>query len=116
MKSTRQRKALTVAAAVFLKDSGSGLYLAHSGKVGGGRKGIGKTNFLEEYGGTLRKSSGPMASQQMWFSLGKIGGKSFINNLAVYIRAVENFKANATGQTPSASHGEEPRPLLQPGI
>src|SRR5688572_26120611 len=27
-------------AGVFLKDSGSGLYLAHSGKVGGGRKGI----------------------------------------------------------------------------
>jgi hypothetical protein len=46
-------------AGVFLKDSGSGLYLAHSGKVGGGRKGIGKTNFLEEYSGSREEIEWP---------------------------------------------------------
>jgi hypothetical protein len=85
----------------FLKDSGSGLYLAHSGKVGGGRKGIGKTNFLEEYSGSLEEIEWPDGVTAEVVLLGKVGGTSFVNNLAAYIRAVEAFKANAAGQTPA---------------
>ncbi|MCZ2153398.1 MAG: hypothetical protein LC114_05785 [Bryobacterales bacterium] len=86
---------------IFLKDSGSGLYLAHSGKVGGGRKGIGKTSFLEQYSGSLEEVEWPDGVTAEVVLLGKIGGRSFVNNLAAYIRAVEAFKANATGQTPA---------------
>ena len=86
---------------IFLKDSGSGLYLAHSGKVGGGRKGIGKTRFLEEYSGDLLENVGwPDGVTAEVVLLGKIGGKSFVKNIAGFIRAVEAFKASATGQTP----------------
>jgi hypothetical protein len=85
---------------IFLKDSGSGLYLAHSGKVGGGRKGIGKTNFLEEYGGSLEEVEWPDGVTAEVVLLGKIGSRSFVEDLATYIRAVEAFKANATGQMP----------------
>jgi hypothetical protein len=84
---------------VFLRDSGSGLYLAHSGKVGGGRKGIGKTSFLEQYSGSLEEIEWPDGVTAEVVPLGKIGGKSFVKNLADYIRAVEAFKANARGQT-----------------
>jgi len=86
---------------VFLRDSGSGLYLAHSGKVGGGRKGIGKTSFLEQYSGSLEEIEWPDGVTAEVVLLGKIGGKSFVKNLANYIRAVEAFKTNATGQTPA---------------
>jgi len=87
---------------VFLKDSGSGLYLAHSGKVGGGRKGIGKTSFLKEYSGSLEEIEWPDGVTDDVVLLGKIGGRSFINNIAAYLRAVEAFKADTTGQTPAA--------------
>jgi hypothetical protein len=86
---------------IFVKDSSSSLYLAHSGKVGGGREGIGKQNFLKRYSGSLEEiewSDGVTAEVVL---LGRIGGRSFISNLADYIRAVEAFKAKAMGQTPA---------------
>jgi len=86
---------------ILLKDSGAGLYLAHSGKVGGGRKGIGKTRFLEEYSGSLEEVEWLDGVTAEVVLLGKIGGKSFVKNIAEYIRAVEAFKAGATGQTPA---------------
>ena len=85
---------------IFLKDSGSGLYLAHSGKVGGGRKGIGKTAFLETYGGETEEIEWPDGVTGEVVILGKIGGKAFLSNLASYIQAVEDFKADATGRAP----------------
>jgi len=38
-------------AGVFVKDEDSRIYLAHTGKIGGGRKGIGKSAFVENYSG-----------------------------------------------------------------
>src|ERR1035438_296348 len=104
---------------VLLKDSGSGLYLAHSGKVGGGRKGVGKTNFLKGYSEThpvVALGARPSVEQIDWPNggtrevvlLGKIGDRSFVNNLADYIRAVGEFKANATGQTAAAISEKNP--------
>jgi hypothetical protein len=90
-------------AGIFLKDIRSGLYLAHSGRVGGGRKGIGKANFLEEYTGSGNRDEieWPDGVTAEVVVLGKIGGGSFVNNLAAYIRAAEQFKTNATGKTPA---------------
>ena len=88
-------------AGIFLKDSGSGLYLAHSGKVGGERKGIGKTNFLRQYSGSLEEIERPDGVTADVVLLGKIGGGSFIKNLSEYVHAVEAFKADATGLTPA---------------
>ena len=85
---------------IFLKDSGSRLYLAHSGKVAGGRKGIGKTAFLETYGGETEEIEWPDGVTGEVVILGKIGGKAFLSNLASYIKAVEDFKADATGRAP----------------
>jgi hypothetical protein len=93
---------------IFLKDSGSSLYLAHSGKVGGGRKGIGKMNFLEQYGGSLEEVEWPDGVTTEVVLLGKIGGRSFLNNIATYLRAVKAFKANATGQTPAPIEERNP--------
>lgn len=83
-------------AGIFLKDSGSGLYLAHRGRVGGGRKGISKKNFLEQYGGKLEEVESPDGKTEEVVLIGKIGDKSFVEYLATFIRAVDAFKANAT--------------------
>jgi hypothetical protein len=82
--------------------------LGHSGRVGGGRKGIGKTNFLEEYSGTLEEIEWPDGVSDEVVVVGKVGGKSFVNNLAAYIRAVEAFKADATRQTPAPIKAKNP--------
>jgi len=87
---------------IFLKDSASGFYLAHSGKIGGGRKGIGKRAFLESYSGALPEVEWPDGVTAEVVILGKIGGNRFLSNLASFIHHVKTFKADATSQTPKA--------------
>ena len=99
---------------VFLKDSSSGLYLAHSGGVGGGRHGIGKINFLEQYSGTLEEIEWPDGVTAEVVLLGKIGGGSFVNNIATYLRSVEAFKAAAAGQTPTPITEKNPDLIFAP--
>jgi len=85
---------------VLLRDSSSGLYLAHTGKVAGGREGIGKSAFLESYSGSLEEIEWPDGITSEVVLLGRIGGRSFISSIGNFIHAVDAFKANATGQTP----------------
>jgi hypothetical protein len=94
---------------LFLRDSGSGLYLAHTGKIAGGRKGIGKAAFLESYTGFERAEiEWPDGRTSEVIPLGRIGGRSFINGIGNYIHAVHAFKAKATGQTPAAITEKNP--------
>jgi hypothetical protein len=86
---------------VLLRDSGSGLYLAHTGKISGGREGIGKAAFLERYSGSREEIEWPDGETTEVVLLGRIGGRSFINAIGHYIHAVDAFKAKATGQAPS---------------
>jgi hypothetical protein len=46
---------------VFLRDSTGTLFLGHTGKLAGGRKGIGKSSFLEQYSGRHRAEVGRRA-------------------------------------------------------
>ena len=87
---------------VFLRDSTNGLFLAHSGKVAGGRKGIGRGAFFESYGGARQEIEWPDGVLSDAVILGKIGGRSFLRNVADYIHAVEDFKANNTDEIPKA--------------
>lgn len=98
----------------FLKDSRSGFYLAHSGKVGGGRKGIGKTNFLDTYSGSLQEIEWPDGITQEVVLIGKIGGKSFIADLSSFIRSVEAFKASPMGQLSPSLAEQNPDLMFSP--
>jgi hypothetical protein len=85
---------------VFLKDSNSNYYLAHSGKVAGGRTGIGKTNFLAQYKGDPISIEWPDGVTSNVVLLGQIGGRAFLNTLVEYIRDVDAFKSAIAGQIP----------------
>ena len=85
---------------LFLRDSGSGLYLAHTGKIAGGREGIGKAAFLESYS-SLPEIEWPNGIATEVIPLGRIGGRSFIDGIGNFIHAVDAFKNDATGQTPA---------------
>jgi hypothetical protein len=94
---------------LFLRDSGSGLYLAHTGKIAGGRKGIGKAAFLESYNYSEKEEiEWPDGETSKVIPLGRIGGRSFINGIGNFIHAVDAFKKNATAQIPAAISKKNP--------
>ena len=88
---------------IFLKDSDSRLYLSHFGEFGGGRKGIGKTPFLDIYEGKTEEIEWPDGVTLKVVVIGKIGDESFLGNLASYIMAVEDFKTGETCRTPNGA-------------
>jgi hypothetical protein len=93
-------------AGIFMRNSAGSLMLGHSGKVGGGRPGIGKRAFLKGYQSKLRQvlwQDGTDTSQSEIIVIGKIGAPDFLHNLTQFIVAVDSFKlsikeneANAT--------------------
>lgn len=79
-------------AGVFLKD-GKDLYLGHSGKVGGGKKGIGKTEFLAWYDGSgIEEVTWPDGVQEPVVVIGRIRSELFLTNLAHFVSTVAAFK------------------------
>jgi hypothetical protein len=84
---------------IFLKDSNGNVYLAHTGKVGGGRPGIGKARFLDYYRRPQTEIEWPSGDISEAFVLGRIGGRNFLQSLSGYLRAVEEFRNSATGNT-----------------
>ncbi|HXW93278.1 MAG TPA: HNH endonuclease signature motif containing protein [Terriglobales bacterium] len=82
-------------AGVFLRNSGGALYLAHNGRVGGGKKGVGKQKFRHFYGvptQTVKWLDGKSADL---FVIGKVPDQKFLSNLARFIRKVDEFKMDA---------------------
>jgi hypothetical protein len=76
-------------AGAFFHDGAGNLFLGHSGKVGGGRKGVGKIKYVE----TVR-SKIVLVDGNEYIGIGRIEGKPFLRELAVFVRSVEAFKAS----------------------
>lgn len=81
------------AAGMFVRDDNGKVYLAHSGKIGGGCKGIGKAAFLDYYRGSkpemVRLSDGRLVGRIL---IGALDGKRFTRQVAEYVREVARFK------------------------
>lgn len=84
---------------IFLRDSAGNVYLAHTGKVAGGRPGIGKSQFLDHYKRPTTRVEWPGGVLSEAFVFGRIGGKEFLPSLSAYLRAVDTFRSVATGKT-----------------
>lgn len=82
-------------AGILLRGSRGDLYLGHSGRVGGGRRGVGKRTFLAACRGKTQSiawgEAGPHRTTEV-VVLGKITGPDFLVNLARFIVDVDNFK------------------------
>jgi hypothetical protein len=99
---------------VFLADAGGNVYLGHSGKIGGGRKGIGKSAFLDSYGGRPQPVEWPDGASAEVIVFGRIGKPAFLENIGAYLRAVRDFKADTTKPTQARIVKKNPDLLFTP--
>jgi hypothetical protein len=84
-------------AGVFLRDEDGRIYVGHSGNVGGGRKGVGKTAFLSYYDSPVREPvDWPDGRTTEMLVIGMLGSDSFVNSVAAFVSEVASFKEDAT--------------------
>lgn len=79
-------------AGAFLRDDGGKIWLAHSGRVGGGKKGVGKAAFLEAFTGSVQSVEG-----HDYVVIGRLDADDFLESLAAFVRTVQRFKASVGG-------------------
>lgn len=82
---------------VFAKDTWGNIYLMHSGKVGGGGKGVGKNAFVEFYAhGRLESVIWPDGRQTDQFLLAPVLDPDLIGSIAKFVHKVDEFKQQVT--------------------
>lgn len=90
-------------AGAFLRDTKGNTWLAHTGRVGGGKKGVGKTAFLDTFSGSVQTVDG-----YDYVVIGRIDAKDFLDKLAAFVRTVHTFKAGVGNEEmESSDDGEE---------
>jgi hypothetical protein len=90
-------------AGVFARDEGGRVCLLHSGKVGGGKAGVGKETFLEYFNeGRRVMVRWPDGQETRPILLGWLGDGDLLERIAEFVRLVERFK----GQVGSAAPAE----------
>ena len=84
-------------AGLFVRDSTGKIYLTHSGKVGGGRSGIGKIEFLNFYHGdqfaTVVWDDG---SETETILIGQLDSRDLLRQVAYFVHEVDRFKQATT--------------------
>lgn len=87
----------------MLRDDAGKIYLGHSGKIGGGRKDIGKSNFLSFYRGKLVTVQWPDGYESDLIVIGQVDGKQLASQIVHFVHEVEQFKqttVRAKGRLP----------------
>lgn len=86
---------------MFIRDDRGRVYLGHTGKVGGGRPGIGQQAFRQYYRDQeWREIISPDGTERHAVALGPIGEPNLPIMLAEYVHAVARFKEHATSLRP----------------
>ena len=83
-------------AGIFVKDPDNEIYIAHTGKIGGGRPGIGKTAFVDNFPGTKKwhKVSGSRGEKDVVI-ISDINDPNLIDNIGFFVKAVHKIKDSA---------------------
>jgi hypothetical protein len=83
-------------AGFFAEDSETGdIFLMHSGRVGGGRPGIGKSAFLVWSKAKLVEVTGENGEVRSGIAVGKIDDPDFAGRVWTFVRSVHRFKEQA---------------------
>ena len=86
-------------AGALMKDEVGQIYLTHSGKVGGGRPGIGKEAFLEFYREANRKSVlWPDGRMSEIIAVAELNAPHLAADIARFVHQVAAFKSHVTGR------------------
>lgn len=92
--TTQQEGNLRKHGGLFLADADENMYLAHTGMIGGGVKGVGKNTFVREYrGGNWHTIRWPDDVETDVVVVGRIGGPDFPAQLGRFAREVDRVKA-----------------------
>jgi hypothetical protein len=79
-------------AGLFVEDGGE-LFLAHSGKIGGGRPGIGKSAFLQHWGNkNMANVVFPDRIERDYIILGRLIDPNLRHQLADFVHSIADFK------------------------
>lgn len=80
-------------AGAFVHDGNNNIYLTHSGKVAGGRKGVGKEGFWNSYrGNQIVTITWPDRIETEAICIGKLGNKNLPRQIAHFVKEVARFK------------------------
>lgn len=80
---------------ILLKDANGSHYFAHTGKIGGGKKSVGKTNFLAHSNVRLTEVRTSKGRQQV-IVIGRADARDLLRRIATFARKVEQFKADVS--------------------
>ena len=75
----------------FVEDDAGKVYVAHRGKIGGGRTGIGKELFLENYSGSLSTVIDGNRQEPLAV-IARLDERSFPRKVARFVKEVERIK------------------------
>jgi hypothetical protein len=78
--------------ALFVTDRARRTFLVHSGGVGGGSEGVGKSAFLKFYRGQRVDVVWPSGKQATYLMIGRVGDKTLPERVATYVRMIAKFK------------------------
>lgn len=90
-------------AGVFLEGPGGEVYLGHRGRIGGGRKGVGKSAFWSAYRDQARTVVDDDQTAEIVL-LGRVGAPKLLTDLATFIHNVVRIKLEATGMDADGEH------------
>lgn len=80
-------------AGLFIIDSAGAVHLAHSGKIGGGRPGIGKAAFMDSRNqNDVVPVHFPDGRESNYIVIGRVDAPDFLDELAGFVHAVADFK------------------------
>jgi len=86
-------------AGIFLQDPTKRFYLAHSGKVGGGRTGVGKTGFYDAYIGEWQQVRFPDGSTGEYVVLGALNSPRLGVSIKDFMLQVQQYKSGSFRQS-----------------
>jgi hypothetical protein len=102
-------------AGLFVRDTEGAVYLTHSGKVGGGRRGIGKNAFQSAYRGARETVSWPDGEETEVIVIGRIDSEQLQTHVSHFVWEVRRFKTSVSGGRESSTDQEQSSPP-EPGF
>jgi hypothetical protein len=96
-------------AGLFARDEADRVYIAHTGKVGGGRAGIGMKTFRRFFGDDQWSDIATNGGARSVTVFGPIGAPEFIKQLSEFVHKVAAFKEWAV-ENPVISEREATQP------
>jgi HNH endonuclease len=82
---------------LFARNTRGEVVLLHTGKIGGGRKGVGKSAFEASYEGEWTEVATEGREVSRAIEIGRIHEKMFMEKLLTFVQEVNRFKMSVTG-------------------